>query len=305
MIREPAVAGQFYESDPNKLKDKIKKCFLGKLGPKKLPGKINKKLNAAIVPHAGYDYSGQCAAHAYQAIAEAEKPDTIVILGPSHTGMGSSVAVYPEGEWKTPLGNVPVDSEFVEHLLKHSNFASADEIAHRNEHSIEVQLPFLQYTFKDFKIVPITMKGIKILQEANDLVEAILTAGYELKRKVLVIASSDFTHYGTSYSYAPFKGTPAQIKSNVAELDKKAIKFIENLKEVELLKHIVKNNATICGYAPITVAIIFARSMKSKSGKLLKYYSSADITKDSRNFVGYASIIFDKNEKNNKAKKGK
>ncbi|MDD5181990.1 MAG: AmmeMemoRadiSam system protein B [Candidatus Nanoarchaeia archaeon] len=300
MIREPAFAGQFYEANPQKLRAQIEICFKGKLGPKSMPGRQASPIIAAVIPHAGYVYSGQCAAHAYKAIAESGKPDTIVLLCPSHTGMGPSVSVYPDGKWKTPLGEVPVDSEFVNKMLAYSKKASPDEIAHRSEHAIEVHLPFLQYLFKDFKIVPICMKGIKVLEEANDIVSGILNAAYELKRKVLVIASSDFTHYGESFMYTPYKAN--QIKK-VEALDKKAIGFIEKFREIDLLKHVVQNNATICGYAPITAAIIYARSMKSKSVRLLKYYTSAEITGDSKNFVAYASMVFDKNE--GKAKKGK
>ena len=126
MIREPAFAGQFYEANPQKLRAQIEICFKGKLGPKLLPGKQGNPVVAAIIPHAGYTYSGQCAAHAYKAIAESAKPDTIVIICPSHTGMGPSVSVYPEGKWKTPLGEISVDSEFVEHLLKNSKKASPE-----------------------------------------------------------------------------------------------------------------------------------------------------------------------------------
>lgn len=293
MIREPAVAGKFYEDTEKKLKEQIKKCFKHKLGPKKLPGKPGKKkVVAVVVPHAGYSYSGPCAAHAYKAIAEAQQPETFVIIGPNHHGIGSSVAVYPEGEWITPLGKVEVDSQLATAVLENTTYASADPIAHKYEHSIEVQLPFLQFVSKKFKILPVCMKGLRVLKEANDLIGAILNAAYKLNRKIIIIASSDFTHYGPSYMYTPFKGTKTQIKSKVEQMDKKAISYIEKIKEVDFLKHVIKNNATICGYASITSAIIYARSMKIKKGKLLKFYTSGDITKDYTNTVSYASIIF-------------
>jgi AmmeMemoRadiSam system protein B len=293
MIREPAVAGQFYEGDEKRLREQIKKCFLHKLGPKKLPGKQGKKrLIAAVVPHAGYTYSGPCAANVYKEIAESGPIETFVILGPNHNGVGSSVAIYPEGEWKTPLGNVGVDKDLAEAVLKTAKIASADTTAHAHEHSIEVQLPFLQFIAKDFKILPVCIKGIRVLEEANDLVGAILNAAYKLNRKIMVIASSDLTHYGPSYMYIPFKGNAKQVNKKVVEMDKKAIAAIEKLKEVEFLKHIVKNNATICGYAPITAAMIYARSMKVKSGKLLRFYTSAEISKDYNNTVSYAGITF-------------
>jgi AmmeMemoRadiSam system protein B len=293
MIREPAVAGQFYDGFEKNLRTQIKKCFEHKLGPGKLPGKHGKKrVIAAVVPHAGYTYSGPCAAHVYKAIAEAEPVETFVILGPNHNGVGSSVAVYPEGEWQTPLGTVEVDNELAKAVLEYSRYAAPDAMAHRYEHSIEVQIPFLQYVCKNFRILPICMKGLRVVEESNDIIGSILNAAYKLGRKVTIIASSDFTHYGPNYMYTPFKGSKAEVKSKVIAMDKKAIGFIEKMKEIEFLKHIARNNSTICGYVPIISAIIYARSMKAKGGKLLKMYTSGEITKDYTNMVTYAGILF-------------
>lgn len=289
MLRQAVVAGSFYPLDSKALEKKIIWCFKSKLGPGKLPQKKSSgKVSIAIVPHAGYDYSGPCAAHVYKKLAESKKPDVIVIVGTNHSGMGPSVSVFASGDWQTPFGNVPVDSQFAQEIIKNSPYAVEDQFGHKVEHSIEVQLPFLQYIYKDFKFVPIVLKGLHILEETEDLANAIAVAANNLKKSVLLIASSDFTHYGPSYNYQPF-GQKA--KENVKEIDKKAIELIEKLDVAGFLKHIVKTNSTICGYPAITLAILFAKKVGLKKLKLLKYYTSGDISKDYTNFVGYASII--------------
>lgn len=290
MLRPPTVAGQFYPGTAEALKKQIISVFKSKLGPKKLPGKAgHNRIIAAVVPHAGYQYSGPAAAHFYKMLAESARPDVFVIIGTNHTGAGPSVSVYPSGDWDTPLGRASVDGHFVSSLVKNSNFAKEDESAHRYEHSVEVQLPFLQYLFGHIKFVPIVMRGLQVMQEAADLSNAIMKTAAEQKKKVVVIASSDFTHFGPSYMYTPFK---SKYKENLYKLDKNMINAIEKLDEVSFLKHIVKTNATVCGYPAITTAIMFAKAMKLKKGKLLKYYTSGDVVKDYTNAVGYASIVF-------------
>ncbi|HID24910.1 MAG TPA: AmmeMemoRadiSam system protein B, partial [Thermoplasmata archaeon] len=157
MIRKPVVAGQFYSASSNPLKTEIEECFLDARGPGKLP-EIRKKegsLKGVVVPHAGYMYSGAIAAHSYLAVAENGFADTFVLIGPNHTGMGSGVSLFPNGEWETPFGKLPVEEAIVDLLA--GGIIDLDENAHRYEHSIEVQLPFLQYIAnkKTFSIVPI------------------------------------------------------------------------------------------------------------------------------------------------------
>lgn len=291
MIRRPFVAGQFYENDKNKLIGQIKSCFISRFGPKSLPKKGSKKYFSAIVPHAGYAYSGPAAACAYKKIGEMSKVDTFVIIGTNHTGLGPSVSVYPWGEWRMPFGDVEVDEKFTKEIVENSKFARLDMKAHKYEHSIEVQLPFLQFLFKDFKIVPIVFRGDKILEEARDLADAIETAAKRLKRKIFVIASSDFTHYGQAYNYIPFFGSSEEIKRKVYSLDKRAIQEIVNLHEIKFLKYIHNTGATICGFAPIIATIFYAKKYVEK-GRLLKYYCSGDLSGDYENCVGYASILF-------------
>ncbi|MCD6547061.1 MAG: AmmeMemoRadiSam system protein B [Nanoarchaeota archaeon] len=291
MDRLPVVAGQFYEKDSKKLIEQIKSCFLSDFGPKSLPKKDSKDYFAAIVPHAGYIYSGPAAAHVYKEIGEMKKVDTFIIIGTNHSGLGPSVSVYPSGRWITPLGDVEVDDVFAKEIVETSKFAEFDTQAHLHEHSIEVQLPFLQFLFKDFKFVPIVFRGDDVLEEARDLADTIYNVSKKLKKNVFVIASSDFTHYGIAYGFIPFFGSSDEIKKKLYALDKKAIEEIINLHEMNFLRYVHSLNLTICGFAPIIATIFYAKKFVKK-GKLLKYYCSGDISGDYENCVGYGAIIF-------------
>lgn len=291
MDRYPIAAGQFYEKDRKKLVEQIRGCFLSKFGPKSLPEKNSKKYFAAISPHAGYFYSGPAAAHIYKEIGEMKNPDLFLIIGNSHTGLGPSISIYPNGKWHTPLGSVEVDENFVETLVKNSKFAKIDLTAHEYEHSIEVQIPFLQFIFKEFKIIPIVFRGDEVLKEATDLANSIEKTAKKLGKKIFVIGSSDFTHYGPAYGYYPFLGSSKEIKKKLYELDKGAIEKIINLNEKEFLTYLLEKKSTICGFAPIVATILYAKKFVKK-GKLLKYYCSGDISQDYENCVGYGAIIF-------------
>ncbi len=278
-LREPAVAGYFYEANKNRLLEQIKWAFMHPLGPGKLPeGPIGNVRNiiAAQVPHAGYIYSGPAAAHVYYALYQDGKPETFIILGPNHTGFGSGVAVYPKGAWKTPLGTVNIDEEFAKELLKHEPFEE-DLFAHTSEHSIEVQLPFLQFVFgNDIKIVPITLLDQR-LETALKISEAILKVTEKLERDIIILASSDMSHYEPHQT--------AQRK------DLRAIEFIENIDLEGFYKYILAENVSMCGFGPVMVAMAVSRYYNA-TGLLLKYYTSGDITGDYHAVVGYAAIIF-------------
>lgn len=284
MLRKPTFAGSFYYSDPKILKVKVEK-LIGTVKSKK-----GRDIIAAIVPHAGYEYSGYVAGKIYAELSRSPAPQTVILIGPNHNAIGSSIALYHEGEWETPLGRVEVDKEFSALIMKKSRIIYPDQNAHLTEHSLEVQLPFLQTIYSNFKIVPILMKGINIIKESNELMGAILDASYELGRKIVVIASSDFTHYGTSYMYSPYK---ANAISQVEKQDKKSIEFIEKLNEVNFLKEVAEKNLSYCGYVPIVCAIIYARSLKCKKGELMNYDTSSSHGGDKENFVTYAGIVFE------------
>jgi len=274
-MREAVVSGSFYEEYPVSLREQIKSCFLSKFGPGKLPGKATKETAGVICPHAGYVYSGPCAAHSYKAVAESKKPDLFILLGLSHSGYGSCVSL---DDWKTPLGIAKIDKEFGKLLVK--NGLEQNEMAHEEEHSIEVQIPFLQYVLEDFKFVPIIISDYAA---ANAVKKAVEQSG----KKVMFIASSDFTHYGSNYGYAPFK---TDVKNKMHELDAGAIEQIRKIDAKGFLDYVKKTGATVCGKMPISAML---GCIEAKKSDLLKYYTSADISgSDYSTAVGYASIRF-------------
>lgn len=280
MIRLPAVAGQFYFADKDKLKQQIENCFTHELGPGTLPEtnekKSDKRILGAIIPHAGYMFSGAAAAHAYKALSEIKKPDVVIIIGPNHTGVGSGLSIFPEGTWKTPLGEVDVDKEFANAILKHGEMMDLDDLAHKYEHSIEVQLPFLQYIWPDIKIVPICMM-LHDLDACDDVAYSIIDAAEELKKTVLILASSDFSHY-----------VPERVAE---ELDDLAIQNVIKLDEEKLIKTIERKKISMCGYAPISSMLVAVKEMGAKKAEVLKYYTSGEILGDKSQVVGYASVI--------------
>jgi len=195
MIRRPAVAGVFYERNPDSLKKQIEWCFKHELGPGKIPEMgNNRNIKGVMAPHAGYVYSGPIAAHSYSRIVEDGFPDTFVILCPNHTGIGSAISAMVEGEWETPLGNVKIDSQFGEKLIEEALIIDSDVSSHIQEHSCEVHIPFLQYFSQDFNIVPITM-WLQDLETSEEIGKSIKETADELNRDIVVLASSDMTHY--------------------------------------------------------------------------------------------------------------
>ncbi len=231
---------------------------------------------SAIVPHAGYIYSGPCAAHTYLAIREDRIPETVIILGPNHTGYGAPVSVYPRGIWRTPLGDIEVDEEIAKKLISMEPFR-ADTLAHLEEHSIEVQLPFMQYTFeKEFRIVPIALMDQR-LEVMRNVAGAIYDVIEESDKDIIVLATSDMSHY---------------VPNDMAyERDLQALEYVEKMDVENFYRIVERENITACGIGPIAVAMLVARFSGSK-GLLLKYYTSGDITGDKSAVVGYASLIF-------------
>lgn len=278
MIRKPAVAGIFYENQPKLLKKSIEDCFMHELGPGNLPSMgSTRKIKGAIVPHAGYIYSGPIAAHSYYKIVEDGFPETFVILCPNHTGLGTGVSISSDEQWNTPLGNIDVDVEFAECLFKSSEIMDLDDLAHLREHGCEVQLPFLQYFSEDFKIVPITM-GFQDMDTAKDVAYAINNAKNSLGRDILVLASTDFTHY--------------QTQEIASKQDHYLIDLISQFDVSELYSKIQEHNITICGYGPVVSTLVFAKNNNVYNAKFLKYATSGDISKDYSAVVGYTSEIF-------------
>jgi len=287
-MRKASVAGQFYEGNKEQLREQIKECFLSKFGPGELPkDKENKERSLGFIsPHAGFMFSGPAAAYAYKAIAESEKPDCFIILAPNHTGTGRTSFILEDFE--TPLGTAIVDKEFGK-LLQGSENIAEDSRAHVHEHAIEVQLPFLQFLYKDdFRFVPIIISSdINIDKVAEDLKNAI--EKYEKTgKKACIIASSDFTHYGYNYGYMPFEAD-SNAKENLKKLDLGAIELIKSFDSRGFMQYVNRTGTTICGFLAIYVMLKVLKD-KQKCAELLTYYTSGDVIGDYANSVSYASI---------------
>jgi AmmeMemoRadiSam system protein B len=274
--RTPAVAGMFYPKEIEKLKSLVHDCFLHNYGPGKIPPTDStKKIYGVICPHAGYVYSGPIACHSFYAIS-ANPIELFIIIGPNHWGIGCNIASMKDCDWKTPLGNVEVDSEAVKELVNISELIELDFFSHTKEHSLEVQVPILQEVFSNkFKILPIAM----IDQTENTAVElGRCIAKIAKKNNAMIIGSSDFTHYEEN-NFA-HKQDMALIEP-ILKLD------IETFYEVLNAKKI-----TACGYGAIATTMVACKELGATKGELLKYATSGDVTGDKGSVVGYGSIIF-------------
>ncbi|MBM4446249.1 MAG: AmmeMemoRadiSam system protein B [Chloroflexi bacterium] len=265
MIRNPVVAGQFYPGSADGLKRMIESMVDDRAEKDEVIGLIS--------PHAGYIYSGLVAG---AVISRVKFKDTFVILGPNHTGRGKAFSIMTKGVWKTPLGDIEIDSELGKRILTISSCLEEDHLAHQFEHSLEVQVPFLQYFKPDVRIVPIVLahaKGDTYKKIGRELASAIK----ELKKEVVILASSDMTHY-----------EPHEMARNK---DRQAIEAILDLDEDELLKRVDEFDISMCGYAPVVSLISAAKELGAKKAELVKYQTSGDASGDYSSVVGYAGII--------------
>lgn len=273
----PVVAGRFYPADENQLIDSIEGCFTHEYGPGSLSDSTKKPLDQSIgivVPHAGYPYSGPVAAHAYRWLSKIGKPETVIIMGTNHTGLGSDVSVLVEGGWKTPLGVTRVDSGLARKLVDRSEVLTEDSTAFVREHSIETQLPFLQYMFgDDFSIVPICPRD----QSKNTAVEIAGSIVSESPSGTLLIASSDFSHYETQ---------------EVAEnKDNQAIESIVSGDMDQFYDRVKRLNISVCGYGAIGTVMSFSRK-EDLVAERLQYATSGEVAGIGGEVVGYCAIGF-------------
>lgn len=265
MIRNPVVAGQFYPASASQLEAMIESFIDEQVTREETIG--------LILPHAGYIYSGSVAG---AVISKIKFKDTFVIMGPNHTGRGKPLSIITEGTWKTPLGEVEIDSELGKQILATSSHLKEDREAHQYEHSIEVQLPFLQYFKPGIRIVPI-MLGYSTGAVLKEIGRGIARAIIELDRGVVIIASSDMTHY--------------EPQESARKKDTRAIEAILELNEDELLARVDELNISMCGYAPTVSLISAAKELGATGAELVKYQTSGDVTGDYSSVVGYAGII--------------
>jgi AmmeMemoRadiSam system protein B len=285
-MRKAAYAGFFYPKTVDSLNKLLEECFTGKLGPGALPSKPKLEavpVKAIISPHAGYVYSGMAAAWGFMAIAEASLPGLFILLGPSHRAGQSGISLE---SFETPLGFIRIDQDFAKALVKKGNIKVNDSI-HAQEHSLEVQLPFLQFSLgiraEKIKILPLLVSDdLDLDKAASDLKETIS----ELKRSVTFIVSSDFTHYGPNYGFVPFT---TDIKDRLSKLDGEAINLIKKGDAAGFADYVYKSGATICGQYAITLLL---KTIQFKHVLLEQYYTSGEISGDYKNSVSYVSIVF-------------
>lgn len=266
-IRKPVVAGQFYAGSSQALKNQIEAL---------IDKKITKSdIIACMLPHAGYAYSGRVAA---ETVSRINIKDKIILLGPNHTGYGGDFGIMTEGIWETPLGEVKIDSGLAQEILKRSKYLKDDILAHAHEHSLEVELPLLQYFKTDFEIVPIAFlsDNVVALKEIGKEIASVIKESH-LEESTLIVASSDMTHYEPQ--------AQAQAK------DSEAIKAILELDEDKLMEEIMRLNISMCGYAPVIAMLSAVKALGAKTAKLIKYQTSGEVTGDKSSVVGYAGIV--------------
>ena len=265
MVRNPIVAGQFYPGVPDQLRAMISGLIDERAEKTDVLGLVS--------PHAGYVYSGAVAG---AVLSRIRFTDTFVILGPNHSGRGKGFSIMTEGTWRTPLGDVEIDSELGRQILAESDRLEQDYAAHQYEHSIEVQVPFLQYFKSNVRIVPIVLAHYNGAAY-KEIGTAIAGAIKGLGRKAVIIASSDMTHY-----------EPQEVAKRK---DTSAIEAILDLNEDELMKRVKELNISMCGYAPVVSLITASRALGAARAELIKYKTSGDISGDYGSVVGYAGII--------------
>lgn len=269
-IREPAVSGMFYPDRPEILSRDVKK-YLENVKREKIDGEVI----ALVSPHAGYMYSGQVAAHAYKLI-EGKTFDSIVVLAPSHRVDFKGASLYDRGGYRTPLGVVPIDVELSKKMMERWKRIQFLPEAHAQEHSLEVQIPFLQVVLKSFKLIPIVMEPHWSWETCRLLAQAI--ADTVRGRNVLLIASSDLSHFH------PYE--------KAVQLDKIVLQHIDRFDAEGLNRDLKEGRCEACGGGPVITMMLAAKALGATRGKVLKYLNSGDVMGDRSRVVGYAAAVF-------------
>jgi hypothetical protein len=267
MLRSPAVAGQFYPGSKASL-IKTLQALIPEIQPEK-----KKQALAVVSPHAGYVYSGGVAG---ETIGRVQVPEDVIILGPNHTGHGAQVALMDHGAWNMPMGDVPVNEELAALIVKSSEHIESDEAAHRFEHSLEVQVPFLQYLQQNLTIAPIVVSHISYATCAavgQGLAEAIT----RFAKPVLMVASTDMTHY--------------ESRRSASAKDSLALDRIKALDPEGLYNTVVGQRISMCGIMPTTVVLVAALALGAKKAELIRYTDSGETSGDTDQVVGYAGLV--------------
>jgi len=270
-IREPAVSGMFYPSNPGALLRDIEN-YMQRASIEPVKGTII----GLISPHAGYMYSGPVAAYGYKAIA-GKQYETVIIIAPSHKMYFEGVAIIGEGGYKTPLGTVPIDRDLAHTLLTTNDVIKQNIEVHRGEHALEVQLPFLQVVLKDFRIIPLIM-GNQAIHVCEKLSDVLYKALMGVQKKFLIVGSTDLSHY---YPY-----------NSAVELDGIVVHHLQNFDVSGLQKDVEREKCEACGAGPMITTMMVSKKCGATKSKVLKYANSGDVSGDKSGVVGYVSCVF-------------
>ncbi len=266
MIRKPAVAGMFYKAEAEELRSQMESLWPH-------PRPQTHPCLGAMVPHAGYVYSGRVAAGVY---AHLEPADTYILIGPNHTGLGERLALAAADAWETPLGRVPINKKLSQEILHRCEFIREDNLAHRDEHSLEVQLPFLQMTDRPFSIVGLLV-GTGDMKIIKGLGMAVAGAVRKAGQKIIILASSDMNHF--------------ENLEQTRRLDHLALQKVLALDPDGLMEIVSRENISMCGAAPAAAMLAAARELGAQNAAIVDYATSAEAGGDEERVVGYAGVI--------------
>jgi len=280
-IRAPAVAGLFYPDDPTRLRHDVEKLLA-----EAQPEYPNKTILAAVAPHAGYLYSGPAAAHVFKTLQACYSPPaaekfspTIVVVAPSHREAFPFISVFTGRAYRTPLGEVPIAKEFAQALVDSDPMIHADWRGHRAEHALEVELPFLQVIWPEFRLVPVVM-GDQTWELCRILGERL--AKLAAVSPVFILASSDLSHY---HSYG-----------EAVEIDERFIQHLQAFNPEALHQALENEECQACGGGPVVAAMLAAKSLGANTADILRYQNSGDVSGDHRTVVGYLAATFGKGQ---------
>jgi AmmeMemoRadiSam system protein B len=271
IVREPAVSGTFYPSNAVVLRQNVEGYLKNAAG-----SQIKSHITGIVVPHAGYMYSGQVAGYAYNTIAGA-RYDTVIVVAPSHRASFQGIAILEKGAYRTPLGDVSVDEEMATDLMKRNDTVKSSLEAHKYEHSLEVQIPFLQVALKGFKIIPLIM-GSQSAVMCERLAASISRAAEATAKSILVVGSTDLSHY------YPYK--------EAVNLDNVVIRHLESFDPQGMIRDFEKDRLEACGAGPMITTMMVARGLGASRSKVLNYATSGDVSGDKSSVVGYVSCVF-------------
>lgn len=267
MKRLPAVAGQFYPGDSDSLTHDLEQFVPG------IPLEEKMVALAVMSPHAGYMYSGAVAG---ETLARVIIPEAVIILGPNHHGQGAAVALSTRGAWRMPMGEAPINEELADILAAKSEHIQVDDTAHRFEHSLEVQVPFLQYMQPKLTIIPLVISHLSY-RVCAEIGQAIAAAVQEYDRPVLIVASTDMTHY--------------ESREVAKSKDMLAIGHVEDLDPEGLYNTVQNERISMCGIMPTTIALTAAKALGAEKAELVRYTDSGAVSGDTRQVVGYAGMV--------------